>query len=166
MQTTHATIEVKKEEVQNAHPIVVTGERVYNFSPYHWRQAIRQYLACIWTNHFSGQEVIDLTIPTYAPECGNDCYLLLRCHAVGTRYEAFGAYDETFPPILWDVRRGSVLEVAVNQPEQMEASLARFAWNRQMRALCISLPGCRHMKGLWLWSHPGGLRVFKELRNN
>lgn len=167
MQATHATVEVKQQrEAQNAqNPIIVTGERVYNFSPFHWRQAIRQYLTCIWTNHFSGQETIDLTIPTYAPRFGSDCCVHLRCHAVGTKYEAFGTYDETYPPTFQNVRRESVLQVNANQPAEIEVALARFAWNRQMRVLGIRLPDCRHINELWLWSYPGGLKVFEEPRD-
>ena len=168
MQTTHATVEVpEKGKVQNAHPIIVTGERVYNFSQFHWRQAIRQYLACIWTNHFNAQETIDLTIPTYAPSCGPEWGHVHLCYlAVGRRYEAFGCYDETVPPTLRHVRPESVLRVTPDRPEQMETALARFAWNRQMRVLGLSLSDCRHMKELWLWSYPTSLKVFEKPRDS
>ena len=168
MQATHATIEVQEQgKIQNVqNPIVVTGEREYNFSPYHWRQAVRQYLACIWTNHCSAQETVDLTIPTYAPSIGTPwSHVHLRYLAVSKRYQAFGSYDETYPPALQDVRRGSVLRVTVNQPEQIEVVLSRFAWNRQMRVLGIRFPDGPYMKGLWLWSYPGGLKVFEEPRD-
>ena len=165
MHTTHATVEVpKQEKVQNAQAsIVVTGEREYSFSPFHWRQAIRQYLTCIWTNRCNAQETVDLTIPTYTGfGSGPDCRVHLRYLAVRTRYEAFGVCNETNPPSLRMVRRESVLLVTVNQPEQMEAALARFAWNRQMRVLGINLPNCSYLKELWLWSRPGRLDVFKK----
>mgnify|MGYP001593664807 CR=1 FL=1 len=170
MQTSHATVEVQKQGmVQNApRPIIVTGERVYNFTPFHWRQAIRQYLACIWTNHFSGQETIDLTIPTDAPSlrCG-PCQVTLRYHAVSPRYEAFGMHDDGIPPSLRNVCEGSVLRVTVtaNEPERMESALARFAWNHQMRVLGISLPDCRYMEGFWLWSYPGYLKELEKPRD-
>jgi len=171
MQTTHATVEVPKQrEVQNAQrPIVVTGERVYKFAPFHWRQAIRRYLVCIWTNHFSDQEIVDLTIPTNAPSlrCG-DCQVTLRYHAVRTRYEAFGMYDETIPPSLKDVREGSVLRViaAANELERMESALARFAWNHQMRVLDVGLVDSRYIRGFWLWSYPGCLKVLEKPRDS
>lgn len=173
MQTTHATIEVpKQKEVQTVQPlIVVTGERAYKYSQFHWRQAIRQYLICIWTNHFSDQEIVDLAIPTNAPSLGcGDCRMTLRYHAIRARYEAFGMYDKTIPPSLRDVREGSVLEViaADNKPERMESALARFAWNRQMRVLNVSLINCerKYMTGFWLWSYPGCLKVLERPRDS
>lgn len=171
MHTTHATIDVARQnEIQAAQPrIFVTGEGVYSFSPFHWRQAIRQYLTCIWTNHFSDQETVDLTIPTNAPSlrCG-DCRVTLRYHAVRARYEAFGMYDETIPPSLRDIREGSVLQVVVaaNEPERMESALARFAWNRQMHVLDISLLDCRHIKGFCFWSCRGCLKVLEKPRDS
>ena len=110
-------------------------------------------------------------MPTSAPSCGHgNCFVTLRYHhTVRTRYyEAFGIYDETIPPSLWDVRRESVLQVTVaaNEPERMESALARFASNNQMRVLGISLPNCCHMKGFWLWSYPGCLKVLEKPRDS
>ncbi|MDO8492602.1 MAG: hypothetical protein Q7S34_03120 [bacterium] len=169
MQKQHATIEVKVAPKVEPKRIIVTGEREYKFAWYHWRQAVRQYLTCIWTNHFSFQETVDLTLPTGELMCGYSSDFIpsvyLRYLAVNRKYEAFGSFDKSYPPTFQHIRRESVLQVSVTQPEQLETALARFAWNQQIRALGITfLNNPSHIKKLWLWGQRG-IRVYEEPRD-
>ena len=161
-----ATTEAGAEVNPKTQKIVLVGENTRSFERYHWRQAIKQYLAWLWTKRFSHQETLDLHLPTYAPRHSRDGNgsVILRYCAVSEEFNAFGSYDQSLPPSMYHVRKESVQRVRVERPEQLQIALARFAWDHQIRVLRVDF-GLREtgMEKLWLWSARGALSVYEKI---
>ena len=161
----HATVEGQavKDNEPSSREIIVKGERKYKFAQHHWRQAVRQYLSCIWGNHFCDQGTVMMEVPTYVKNSPDACVRLRNC-GFGGRYEAFGSHSERYPPSFKQVPRESIIYVSVGAPEKLEVALAHFAWNLQMRVLGIKFLYHHHIESLWLWGGPS-LQVFEEPRD-
>lgn len=168
MQPKHTTTE--KNGILSVTPvpkyIVVKGEKEYKFAPCHWREALKKYLACVWTSSFSGNETISLDLPTYTPSVGGDGSVHFRYLGPSGEYDAFGMLDQGLPPSFRHVRLASVMQVIATRPEYFESALARFAWDKQMRVLGIYFPNCTHIQKMWLWSYPQGLTVYEEINHS
>lgn len=156
----------KKHEVAEArerpmYGLEVHADKVYKFQSFRWREAIMQFLNCLWTERFQPNDTLRLTVLSGEAEICSamQADINLSFHRMRRTWESTGVFPcQNFPAQICEP--GDILW-ATAQGHETESALARFAKNRSFKVLVLRFPDCPHVREFALWDQ-GSLHILNR----